>query len=193
MTQEQIIQGIRDGNMRVFERFYDSYRQQFVSFMMKRQGVKNVEHAEDLYRMSCAHLHANIRAGKYEVDLTRASLKTYLNSIGKYILYGERKKKSPPLVFDWNVVLEEEAYDAFYSEDHSTQEQLFILRKTVEGMPQPCAHLLHLRIYRCEKSKKIAQEMGYQDEYSVNTQVNKCKKKLLDEVRKRFNEYGYEC
>ena len=191
MTEQQYIRGIREGKMRVFERFYDEYKSQFIAFMLGRMGVESLEHAEDLYRMACAHLYNNIRAGKFvEGD---AQLKTYLNQIGKYTLLSERRKRETELVFEKNNVLTDKELERFVEEDNPHAEKLVILRKTVELMPEPCAKLLDYRIYQEKGSKEIARLMGYKNESSVTTQVHKCREKLITTVRKRFKMYGYEC
>ena len=192
MTEEQFIQGIRAGKLRVFERFYDAYKQQFIAFMLGRQKVDSEEHAEDLYRMACAIVHNNIRAGKFsETDLTQSSLKTYLFQVGKYTLWGERRKMSPPLVFEHEKVFNKDEFDNYVSETDPTQEQLLIIRTTVNSMPMPCSKILNLRIFEKLESKEIARKMGYKNDRSAITQVHKCKEKLVAIAKERLNKYGY--
>ncbi len=194
MTEQQYIRGIREGKMRVFERFYDEYKHQFVAFMMGAQSVDTKEHAEDLYRMACAIVHNNIRAGKCtEENLAKGSLKTYLNTIGKQTLWSERRKRSLPFVFGFDALLKADQMDELVTEDDPTNEQLAIIRKTVELMPLPCSRLLTLKIYEEKKPKEIALMMGYSNERSVISQVHKCREKLIVVVRERLKKYGYGC
>ena len=194
MTDEQYIQGIREGKMRVFERFYDKYKQQFIAFMLAApQNAGSVAHAEDLYRMSCAIVHNNIRAGKYAEDsLQKAKLKTYLNQVGLYTLWAERKKKRPPLVFEYDKDFNEAQFYAYIEENDSKLSQLSLIRETVEAMPMPCSRLLNLRIFEKRTSMDIAKIMGYADAHSVNAQTYKCKEKLVRAAKHRLNKYGLE-
>lgn len=194
MTEEQFIRGIREGKLRIFERFYDEYKQQFIALMRGPQHVDTLEHAEDLYRMACACVHNNIRAGKYaEKDLELSTLKTYLNQVGKYILWAERRKMRPPLVFEHDDAFNQGEFEKYTGEKNPNQEQLVIIREAVDSMPMPCSELLRLRIYEEKESKEIARIMGYKNDRSVITQVHKCKEKLVAIAKERLNKFGYEC
>ena len=93
MTDREIIRKIAEGDIRAFEHIYLAYRQQFVSFLWRSQGVGRQD-ALDIFQEACAALYNNIVSGRLTAELLRdATLKTYLFAVGKKILMNRRRKQ----------------------------------------------------------------------------------------------------
>ena len=185
------ISEIVGGNMNAFDELYKAYRMQFLIYCRINHGLSH-DDAIDLYQDVCAALLNNIKTGRLkEGSLPDSSLRTYINNTGKFILFNRRRKKSVPLTFDtdWIMNLDESIPD---EDDREKEDKLFIVRKAVELMPMPCSKLLELRFFKEKKGAEIAEVMNYASADSVKTQVNKCKAKLHDIIVERFKECGYE-
>lgn len=185
------ISEIVGGNMKAFDELYKAYRMQFITFFRQTQGL-NKENALDLYQDTFAALLNNVKTGRLKEDsLPDSSLRSYINKTGQFILFNRRRKRAVPLTFDTDRIinLDNEILDEDSSE---MEDKLFIVRKAVELMPMPCSRLLELRFFMEKKGAEIARIMNYANPDSVKTQVNKCKAKLKEIIKKRFRECGYE-
>lgn len=185
------ISKIVNGDMNAFDELYKAYRKQFLLYCRISHGLDH-EAAIDLYQDVCTALLNNIKTGRLKEDsLPDSSLRAYINQTGKFIIFNRRRKKSIPLIFDTDEIRRQD--DCIPDEDvREREDKLFIVRKTVELMPMPCSKLLELRFFKEMKGAEIAEIMNYANADSVKTQVNKCKAKLHEMVKKRFIECGYE-
>ena len=185
------ISEIVKGNMNAFDSLYKDYRMQFLAYFRLVHRLDR-EDAVDLYQDVCSSLLNNIKTERLKADsLPDSALKTYINNTGKFILYNRRRKKTIPLTFDTDKIMN---LDDDIPVDDSTEieDKLFIVRKAVELMPMPCSQLLELRFFKEKKGAEIAKIMNYANPDSVKTQLNKCKAKLKEIIVKRFSECGYE-
>ena len=166
------------------------------------KNAANVDEALDLLQDACAALYTNIAAGKLTPEsLKGATLKTYLLTTGKYMLFNKRRKKSVPITFatDWILNMDnDEKMDKDILTDTSElenekQDKLFIVRESVKLMPSPCKEILTLKFYKKMKAAEIAEQLGDgKTERAVVTQTMRCKDKLEEVVQRRFNECGYD-
>lgn len=202
MSDKELIKRIQGGDQRAFEKVYDLYKFPFLS-LMKGKYETDQNEALDLLQDACAALYTNITAGKLTPESLQgtSSLKTYLLNTGKYILFNKRRKKSTPLVFatDWILNMDD---DKKISEDiladtsqadKERQDKLFIVRESVKLMPSPCKEILAMKFYKKMKAAEIAEQLGDgKTERAVVTQTMRCKDKLSEVVNRRFNECGYD-
>ena len=201
MSDKELIKRIQEGDQRAFEKVYDLYKFPFMS-LMKGKYQTDQNEALDLLQEACAALYTNIAAGKLTPEsLQGASLKTYLLNTGKYILFNKRRKKSTPIVFatDWILNMDDdEKMDKDILADTSQaekerQDKLFIVRESVKLMPSPCKEILTMKFFKKMKAAEIAEKLGDgKTERAVVTQTMRCKDKLSEVVKRRFNECGYD-
>ena len=188
MNQDrQLIARIAQGDLRAFEQVYSRYRNPCIRRMMHEFGVGSREDALDLFQEVCAALFNNVRSGRLTPDaLDRASLRTYLNQIGKFILFNKRRKRQAPLVYDTEAVLAFDGEDAPY--DRENDDRLFVIRSTVSAMPMPCSKLLDLVCFEGKSHKEVAQLMNYASPDTVKTQRSRCMQRLREVILKRYRE-----
>ena len=188
MNQDRLlIARIAEGDLRAFEQVYSRYRNPFIRLMMHEFGVKTRDDALDLFQEVCAALYNNASSGRLTADsLDKATLKTYLNQIGKYILFSKRRKRQPPLVYDTEAVLAFEGDDVPY--DKEIDDKLFVIRATVNAMPMPCSKLLDLVCFEGKSHKEVAVLMNYASPDTVKTQRSRCMQRLRELILKRYKE-----
>lgn len=203
MSDKELIKKIQEGNQKAFEKVYDRYKLPFLS-LMRGKYEADLNEALDLLQETCAALYTNIVAGKLTPEsLQGATLKTYILNTGKYILFNKRRKKSVPLVFatDWILNMDDdEKIDNDVLKDTSDvererekQDKLFIIRESVKLMPSPCKEILTMKFYRKMKAAEIAERLGDgKTEAAIKQQSMRCKDKLSEVVKRRFNECGYD-
>lgn len=201
MSDKELIKRIKEGDQKAFEKVYDRYKLPFLS-LMRGKYEADLNEALDLLQEACAALYTNIAAGKLTPEsLQSATLKTYILNTGKYILFNKRRKKSTPLVFatDWILNMDDDnKIDNDILKDTSEaererQDKLFIVRESVKLMPSPCKEILTMKFYKKMKAAEIAVQLGDgKTEAAVKMQANRCKDKLSEVVKRRFNECGYD-
>ena len=201
MSDKELIKKIQEGNQKAFEKVYDRYKLPFLS-LMRGKYETDLNEALDLLQEACAALYTNIVAGKLTPEsLQGATLKTYILNTGKYILFNKRRKKSVPLVFatDWILNMDDDdKIDKDILKDTSEEEKvkqdkLLIVRESVKLMPSPCKEILTMKFYKKMKAAEIAALLGDgKSEAAVKQQSMRCKDKLSEVVKRRFNECGYD-
>ncbi len=207
MNDKELIRRIKQGDQRAFEKVYTLYKTPFTALMTSKFKTDQNE-ALDLFQDACSAMYTNITAGKLTPEsLKNASLKTYLLNTGKYMLFNRRRKKSAPIVFatDWILNMDEDGdgnvknvFDKDYlidpvEEATEMQDKLFIIRESVKLMSSPCKEILTLKFYKKMKAAEIAEQLGDgKTERAVVTQTMRCKDKLKEVVQRRFNECGYD-
>lgn len=201
MSDKELIKRIQEGDQRAFEKVYDLYKFPFLSLMRGKYETDQNE-ALDLLQEACAALYTNIAAGKLTPESVQGNfLKAYILNTGKYILFNKRRKKSTPIVFatDWILNMDDdEKMDKDDLADTSEvekekQDKLFIVRESVKLMPSPCKEILTMKFYKKMKMADIAVQLGDgKTERAVIQQAMRCKDKLSEVVKRRFNECGYD-
>ena len=83
MSEQQLIQLLKEADKDVLRRLYLEYRSAFISFAQK--FCSNSNDIVDAYQDAIIVLQEKAFNG--DLDELRSTLKTYLFSIGKYILY----------------------------------------------------------------------------------------------------------
>ena len=185
------IDEVAKGNLSAFDKIYLSNKDQFLALMKKDEGL-DVDSARDLYQEACAALYNNICTGRLTGEsLGNNKLRTYLNQVGKYILYNKRRKRQVPLYFDTDKVFSFEKEEEEYDFSHEIRDaRLFIVRTSVRDMPKPCSELLRLVLFLKKSHEDVARIMGYSNADSVKTQRSKCMRKLREVAEKRFDLYA---
>ena len=189
--KKNLIDEVAKGNLSAFDKIYVSNKEQFLSRMKKDEGVDG-DSAQDLYQEACAALYNNICTGRLTGEsLGTNKLSTYLNKVGKYILYNKRRKRQVPLYFDTDKVFSFEKEEEEYDYSHEIRDaRLFIVRTSVRDMPKPCSELLRLVLFLKKSHEEVAKIMGYSNADSVKTQRSKCMRKLREVAENRFDLYA---
>ena len=87
MIGKVLIAGIKNGDSKALSHVYNAYRSDFINFGIKYKLSKT--ELLDIYQDAIIALRNNAVEGK--IDDLKSELKTYLFSIGKYMIYAKLK------------------------------------------------------------------------------------------------------
>ena len=191
MTESNIIQRIAEGDINALDVVYNQTKPGFIGFFAAHFNL-DADSSTDLYQEAIAAFYNNVKTGRLTPEsLKEARISTYITQVGKYIHLSHLRKRQVPLTFDTDSVMT--LGDTLEDEvDKEKEDKLFIVRKTVETIPDPCGRLLDLQFFQEKKQEEIARIMGYENTDLVKAQVYKCKKKLRDKIVERFKACGYD-
>lgn len=193
------------GDIRAFDLIYNTFKSQFIALFCRTQNLGK-DDAESLYHDACAILINNVETGRLRRDsIKNSQLKTYLNNTGKFILYNKRRRRQTPLFVDTDYIMKFGDLDSSRQlngksllrdtdepYDEEMDDKLFIIRTTVRDMPEPCARLLNLVVFKKKSNREVAEIMHYANADSAKTQRSRCMARLKGKVKERFKAAGYE-
>ena len=181
MSEQQLIQLLKEADKDVLRRLYLEYRSAFISFAQK--FCSNSNDIVDAYQDAIIVLQEKAFNG--DLDELRSTLKTYLFSIGKYILY-EKMRKQKKLVSHMST--EQEAYDYntialdFLDGDEPNEMQIQ-LQKAFVTLGKKCKEVLSLFYYRGYTIDEICTRLNYDNKNVVKSQKSRCIKQLKDKIK----------
>lgn len=181
MTDQEILQLIKEDNSKVITQVYKKYHDEFIRFVRKGYPQFNIDSAEDAYS-ECFHaFYRNVKLGKL-VNL-KCELKTYLFQIGKYKVIDEINRKSRSGEKDLIQYLpSDEMLELDYFEEKDILiKKTRLLDETVALLTDPCKKLLTLFWYKEKSDKEILEMTDYSSTDTVKMQRSRCMKTLKKE------------
>ncbi len=180
MSEQQLIQLLKEADKDVLRRLYLEYRSAFISFAQK--FCSNANDIVDAYQDAIILLQE--KALKGDLDDLRCTLKTYLFGIGKYILY-DKMRKQKKIVSPMK--LEQEAYDyndiaLDFLEDQPNELQQK-LQRAFATLGKKCKEVLSLFYYRGYTIEEICDSLHYENKNVVKSQKSRCLKQLKEKVK----------
>jgi len=180
MSEQQLIQLLKEADKDVLKRLYLEYRSAFISFAQKL--CSNSDDIVDSYQDAIIVLQE--KALKGDLDQLRCTLKTYLFGIGKYILY-EKMRKQQKTVTRMKLVQEDYDYNAIavdFLEDQPNEMQQKLQRAFVT-LGKRCKEVLSLFYYRGYTIEEICERLHYENKNVVKSQKSRCLKQLKDKIK----------
>lgn len=178
MTDQEILQLIKEDNPRIITQVYKKYHDEFIRFVRKAYPRIGIDNAEDAYSDSFQALTRNIKIGKL-VTLT-CSIKTYIFQIGKYKIIDEinrkRRIEGQDIIEYWPTE-EINLLDFFENDDEKVKKNL-LMSDAVSKLTEPCKTLLILFWYEEKSDKEIVETTGYTSTDTVKNQRSRCMKML---------------
>lgn len=163
----------RDG--KTLERIYTSYRSGFLMFASKYNLPQ--EDILDVYQDAFVALIENAEKGK--LDGLNAELKTYLFSIGKYMIFGKLRKNKTDFV-----EIETLPDGLEWPEVDESDQQLVKLESGFEKLGEQCYKILRLFYYEEKKLDEIMEILPYQSKDVLKSQKARCLKQLKEMLSK---------
>ncbi len=162
--------------------FYVQYREDFFAYA-KRHAV-SIEDIQDIYQDAVIALYENVHQGRLK-EMT-SSVKTYLFSIGKYLMLNKiRKAKRTQYLDDQELMDVTSEMESSHIELTDKQEvMLDMFKELSEG----CQEILHLYFYRRFSIEAIVHHLGYKNENTVKAHKSRCQKKLRELCLKRLDK-----
>ncbi len=177
MTEELLINGLKNGDSEALKIIYTRYRNDFINFA-NRYSVSD-EVIVDVYQNAIIALRENSINGK--IDNLKSELKTYLFSIGKYMIYEElRQNQKLHLVKDNHYFETNSNFDIsdLIIEHSELSEKQKILQKAFKTMGAKCKEILTLFYYRGYDLEEIMHRLKYSSKDVVKSQKSRCLKAL---------------
>ena len=181
MTDQEILQLIKEDNQKVITLVYKKYHDEFMRFVRKGYPRFDTDSAEDAFSEGIHALYRNIKNGKL-VSLS-CDLKTYLFQIGKYKVIDELNRVSRS---GGNLSIEylppEEILELDYFEEQDMQiKKTRLLDEIVAKLTDPCKTLLTLFWYDQKRDSEIVALMKYTSTDTVKNQRSRCMRTLKKE------------
>lgn len=171
---ESVLAAIADDDKAALRRVYEMYREEFQHFAL-RYGA-SPEDIADVYQDAVIAFYENIKAGK--VEELRSSIKTYLFSIGKFMLFRKLKKQGRTVSVEAEQ-LPDLGYDAVGADLELTARQS-LMRRALDTLGGKCRQMLLLIYYRRYATESVMEEMNYSNLNVVKSQKARCMKQLRD-------------
>ncbi len=178
MNKNKTISLLKKGDKNTLLALYKEHKESFYNYA-QRFSIRD-EVLQDIYHDATIALHENAIDGK--LNNLNCSIKTYLFSIGKNMIYEQLRKDKKTLTLDISTYKENYIYDVAYDNTLENEEQ----KKLLQGLNQlgeSCKNLLHLFYYRGFTTTEIKETLGYNSIDVVKSMKWKCLKKLKTIVK----------
>ncbi len=178
MKDQSVLEHLKKGDNEVLKAVYLNYKSEFINFALQFNLTK--DEAVDVYQDCVLAFRENIATGKLQV--LKSSLKTYLFSIGKYMIYEYLRSKKRYV--DSNVILnkdvDNETYEVVFQEDINANEQC--LKTAFVSLGEKCKNVLTMFYYQGTSIDEITQELNYKNKDVVKSQKSRCLKILKEKL-----------
>lgn len=177
MNDSNIILLLKQGESGALKQVYVRYRPDFIAFGKTLSSSE--DDSIDAYQDAIIVLQEKAYEGK--LDALRCSLKTYLFSIGKYILFEKNRAKSNPVLN----VLSDDAFSTIDIEYTSVQlnNNQLKLKKAFDKLGKKCREVLRLFYYRGFTIEEIKTHLNYDNNNVVKSQKSRCLKQLKEIIK----------
>lgn len=175
MVDNHVLELLKRGDKVTLKKVYISYKEDFILFAKKYPIAEDV--ILDIYQDVIVALVENIALGKLET--LKSSLKTYLFSIGKYMIYDFLRKNKKVFVTDTFEEIEDNYGFLFKKELTSNQKKLNYFFKKLGSK---CKEILTLFYYRGFTIDEISKHLNYNNKDVVKSQKSRCLKNLKDKM-----------
>lgn len=177
---DELKKALKKGDMHLLDSLYINYKRPFLKFT-NHFGLTH-EDITDVYQDSIIALRDNVVNGT--VKTLNCSIKTYLFSIGKFMIYKRFNAISKDEVLEKEYALEESFYNPFdYNEevDHLQKK----VNNSFDSLGGKCKELLKLFYYEGLTLKEIQVYLKYDNYNVVKSQKSRCLKTLKELVFKQ--------
>ena len=173
-----LFEAIKGGRHELIDQLYLQHRDAFVTYA-QRQLYATEEDAVDSFQDAVIAFYKNIVSGRLTV-LT-CSIRTYLFSIGKRLVYRRNQKRqrerptdheagvNPADELDWSLI------DRF-EQDHNRE----LLQNAMERLGSPCREILTLYYYHHYPIDSIAESLGLPSAGATRVKKMRCLKQLKE-------------
>lgn len=179
----EIIEQLKNGDLSVLETIYIENRKPFLRFSSRYNLTK--EELLDIYQDSILAFVDNVKNGK--IESLESTLRTYLFSIGKYMIFkkmkvNERLEVLPPDLERLSLYVQE-------IEDGRDKEEIALFNDCLKQLGKQCQELLRMFYYRGFDLEEIQEILGYDNYNVVKSQKSRCLKHLKTILNSKKNGY----
>lgn len=180
MTDDSLIKALKNDDRSVLKSVYLNNKMAFIAFA-NRYELSN-DDVLDVYQDAIIALRENALKG--HLDGLKSELKTYLFSIGKYMIYNRLKEKNKLFVSE--TIEEPDDFDELKITDigYDFSPRQRQLQKAFKQLGEQCQNVLNLFYFRGYTLDDIVTKLNYNNKDVVKSQKSRCLKTLKDIIRK---------
>jgi RNA polymerase sigma-70 factor (ECF subfamily) len=179
MSDNQIIESIRQGGQSELAMIYEQFREEFLHWIARESQCSD-DDSKDIYQLAILIFYDNVKTGKLEY-LT-SSIKTYLFAVGRNVAKENMRKARRNTPINQEKWLKEYLVD---EQDEPVDDSVFdVAKKALVQLGQPCSQLIELFYYEKKSMEEISLMMNYKNAETAKNQKCKCMARL----RKLFEQ-----
>ena len=179
MTENHLIEEIRNGNQELLAETYHRYRKEFVQWAFKNYHC-SIDDSKEIYQITFFIFYDNVLSGKLEHLVSH--LKTYLFAIGKHKIL-ENNRRNNRFAFEINEDRLKIDEDNQELRDYKEQ-QYQQISQGLQKLGDPCKAILESMYYHNCSIKDITIRFGFKNADTAKTQKYKCMQRLKKIVEK---------
>lgn len=180
MVEKRILEALKKDDKLVLKAIYLEHKPAFLNFA--RRFNINDEDSLDIYQDAIMALRENGLKG--HLDTLKSELKSYLFSIGKYMIYDRLKEKKK--LFAKETIEEPVDFDSLKTTriDYNFSERQRQLQHALKLLGAQCQKVLNLFYFRGFSLDEIVIELSYNNKDVVKSQKSRCIKTLKTIINK---------
>ncbi|OWW26949.1 hypothetical protein B4Q04_04540 [Zobellia sp. OII3] len=181
MEDRQLISQMKKRDRNALKDVYTGYKSEFFRFASRYTSDDVV--LEDIFQDAIIVLYENALSGK--LDELKSSLKTYLFSVGKFMIF-KKFRDTKELTTDEDYVFDQNEITVINDvhEDEGPNEYQKKLVKNFKKLGDKCREILELFYLEGLKIDEIMRVQGYENKNVVKSQKSRCLKSLKDLILK---------
>ena len=182
MNDQQLIAQLKKREKNALKDVYREYKTEFFRFASRYTKAEDT--LEDIFQDAIIAVYENALAGK--LDHLKSSLKTYLFSTGKFMLFKKfRDTKEMATDEDYIFDQKEKAVIEDVYEDEGPNDYQKQLLANFRNLGDKCREILELFYLQGLKLEEIMNVQGYENKNVVKSQKSRCLKSLKQLVATR--------
>ncbi len=177
LENQAVIEAIRSGSEKILFLIYEEFRNEFIQWSSYHYNISK-EEAKDYFQEVILALYRNIKSGATIVIDTE--LKTYLFSIGKYLILKGIRHKSYEQEF---LTIPEITNLNSFEDQHDHEHLVQLVKRIYKLIGSPCKEILEMHYAKRFDMESIANRMGYKNANVAKKKKYECIKQLEDRLK----------
>lgn len=170
----KLIENLKNGDEETIRQIYMDNKNDF--WLFANQYNLAPDDLLDIYQDCIIALCENAKKGT--IDQLECSLKTYLFSIGKYMIYKKLKSNNQKVVIEYDSQLPQVIEDE--TDENCNENDIKVLQVNFKKLGKKCQEVLRLFYYEENKLDEIQQRLNYNNKDVLKSQKSRCLKQLKD-------------
>ncbi len=168
LSKEAILKAIKSGDKSILHQLYESYRMDFLHF--GKRYLQDETKLLDTYQDAFVVFFEQVQSDK--LSTLESSIKTYIFSIGKYMLIKKFKdslKEQPTETIDTLVLTQDDIQEQIELTDRQER-----IAAAIQELGEGCKNLLVLFYYKKYSIEAIKDDLAYKTVSVVKTKKRRC-------------------
>ncbi|HEY8402328.1 MAG TPA: sigma-70 family RNA polymerase sigma factor [Cytophagaceae bacterium] len=181
---QEVLQSLRQGNDRkALEALYKSVYPKIKKLV--NEGKDQEEEAKDIMQEALLVFYKQVMMNRFD---ERFEVEGYIYSIARNLWINRVKRKKRMVEFEQQEL--PELIEGNILDEMELEERKILVRKVFGQLENKCKELLTYTIYKELSMTEIAKKMGYNSANAATVASYRCKKYLLDLIKKSKSIYS---